>query len=113
MNRFFTAMLCGAVAAALAGCGRSAESTTSGGGLVASAAAEEIVEVGCAGCMYHMEGIEGCVTAAKIGDTPYLVTGEKLDAHGSGLCTGVKQAKVVGQVQDGKFFATQIELLKE
>ena len=76
-------------------------------------AAEQTVQVGCASCTYKMAGIKGCVTAAKIGDTAYLVTGGDLNAHKSGLCKAPKQAKIVGQVQDGKFVASSIKLIDE
>ena len=76
-------------------------------------AAEQTVQVGCASCTYKMAGIDGCVTAAKIGDTAYLVTGGDLNAHKSGLCKAPKQAKIIGQVQDGKFVASSIKLIDE
>ena len=89
---------------ALAGCGNPSES---------SAVMEKIVEVGCGSCSYKIDGVEECVTAVKIGDTPYLVTGADLDAHSSGLCESVKQAKVTGEIQDGKFVASAIALVNE
>jgi len=98
---------------ALSGCGRSSEPTTGESKATLTAAIEKTVEVGCGSCTYGMEGVKGCKTAAKIDDKTYLVSGGGLDAHTSGLCSKTpKQAKVVGQVKDGKFVASKIELIK-
>ena len=72
---------------------------------------EKTVEVACGSCIYEMEGVQGCKTAVKIDGKPYLVTGGSLDAHTSGLCSGEKQAVVAGEVKDGKFVASKIELV--
>ncbi len=74
------------------------------------AVAARIVEAGCASCIFNMEGVRGCKLAVKIDGKPYLVTGADVDAHGAGLCSSAKQAKVVGQVEDDKFVATSFEL---
>ena len=93
-----------AMVAALAGCGGS-------GGIATAALADEMIEVGCGSCMYDMEGVKGCVTAANIDGTPYLVSGVKLKAHAVGLCDMKKQAKVSGRVEGGKFVASALELV--
>lgn len=66
------------------------------------------VEVGCAMCMYEMEGIETCVTAAKVGEQVYLVSGGGLDAHTTGLCSTTKQATLVGRIDGDRLVATSI-----
>ena len=127
MVRLITTMALSVVAVAMSGCGSSTEPTagqvdakppaveaeTSPATATVTAAAEQTVQVGCASCTYKMAGVEGCVTAAKIGDKPYLVTGFDLNAHKSGLCKAPKQAKIIGQVQDGKFVASSIKLIDE
>ncbi len=69
-----------------------------------------IVEAGCAGCMFKMEGASGCELAVRIDGKPYLVTGAGVDAHGAGLCSSAKGAKVVGEIEGDKFVATSFEL---
>ena len=69
-------------------------------------------EVGCATCIYDMKGVEGCVTAVKVGDIAYLLAGAELDAHKVGLCNGSKRANAKGEVKEGKFVATSIEIAK-
>ena len=136
MVRLISTVALSVVAVAMSGCGSSTEPTagqveakppaveakppaveaataTASVTAAVTVAAEQTVQVGCASCTYKMAGIKGCVTAAKIGDTAYLVTGGDLNAHKSGLCKAPKQAKIVGQVQDGKFVASSIKLIDE
>jgi hypothetical protein len=59
---------------------------------------------------------EGCSLAVRIGDTSYFVDGTGLDDHGDahgdeGMCNCIRRAKVSGDVVDGRFVATQFELL--
>ena len=49
-------------------------------------------------------------------DTAYYVDGTGIDDHGDahaadGLCNAVRRARVTGHVEDGRFTATQFELL--
>ncbi len=74
------------------------------------AVAARTVEAGCASCIFNMEGVRGCKLAVKIDGKPYLVTGADVDAHGAGLCSSAKKAKVVGKIEGDKFVATSFEL---
>jgi len=69
-----------------------------------------VLEAGCAGCIFNMEGAEGCELAVKIDDKPYLVSGIEVDTHGSGMCDSALKATVSGKVQGDKFVATEFEL---
>ena len=71
---------------------------------------DQTVEVGCASCMYEMPGVDGCKLAAKIGDTPTLVTGADVDLHENKLCDMTKQAVVTGKVGADGFAATKVEV---
>ena len=71
------------------------------------------VEAGCGSCIYEMPGVEGCQLAVKIDGQPYLVTGTTVDAHGAGLCSAAKNAKVTGTIEDDAFAATQFEILEQ
>ncbi len=68
-------------------------------------------EVACAGCIYHMDGVEGCIPAVKMatGET-MLLKGVPVDAHGLGLCKAAAKATVSGKVQDGTFVASAVDL---
>ena len=68
------------------------------------------VEVGCAMCVYGMEGAEGCVLACKIKGKPMMVKGIELDMHEAGLCSGAKQAVVSGTFEGGEFVASKVEV---
>ena len=57
-----------------------------------------------------MEGVTGCKLAVKIDGKAHLVSGADVDAHGAGLCRAAKEAKVVGEIEGGKFVATSFEL---
>ena len=97
------------IAIALTGCGNTADSSDAS--VTTAAATETIFEVGCAACIYSMEGIDHCATAVKVGDTLYLLAGAELDAMSNELCESTKQAKAVGSVQDDKFVAESIALV--
>lgn len=77
--------------------------------------AEQQVTVGCAMCIYNMDGVEDCVLAVKVAGTPYLVTGSDIDDHGDahaadGLCNAEREAVAVGRIEDGKYVAQRIKL---
>jgi hypothetical protein len=96
------------LAAWISGCASTEESEESKGSEPA-----QTVETGCAACMYDMEGSKGCETAVKIDGMAYLVKGAGIDAHGAGLCDGVKKAKVAGSIGGSAFKATSFELVDE
>ncbi len=71
------------------------------------------LEVGCASCIYEMEGVEDCELAARIDGKTYLVELEGFDAHGAGLCAGAKTAVVTGAIEGDRFHATSLELAED
>jgi hypothetical protein len=68
------------------------------------------VEVGCAMCVYGMEGADSCTLAAKIKDKPMMVKGAELDMHDHGLCSGAKRAVVSGKIEGGDLVASKVEI---
>ena len=70
----------------------------------------QVAEVACGSCIYKMDGVSGCKTAIKIGEEKYMLAGETIDAHSTGLCKAAKAVKVAGAVADGAYVATKIEL---
>ncbi len=89
---------------------RSLPSRTAQGHAHEHAVAARTVEAGCATCIFNMEGVRGCKLAVRIDGKPHLVSGADVDAHGAGLCSSAKEAKVVGQIEGDKFVATSFEL---
>jgi len=77
---------------------------------VATAFNNHVVEAGCAGCIFKMEGAEGCELAVKINGKPYLVSGVDVDTHDSGMCESSLQAILSGEVKGDEFVATKFEL---
>ena len=71
------------------------------------------LEVGCASCIYEMEGVEDCELAARIDGKTYLVELEGFDAHSAGLCAGAKTAVVTGAIEGDRFHATNLELVED
>ncbi|RYZ24120.1 MAG: hypothetical protein EOO16_02295 [Chitinophagaceae bacterium] len=73
------------------------------------------VEAACGQCRLGLPGT-GCNLAVRFGGKAYFVDGTGIDQHGDahaadGFCKAVRQAKVKGAVLNGRFQATQFELL--
>ena len=75
---------------------------------VLTVAGEQTVEMSCAKCIYKMSDVGSCTLAAKVAGQTLLVDGSSVDLHEHGLCSGSKQAKVAGKVENGKFVASSI-----
>lgn len=76
---------------------------------------QKMVEASCGECQFGMEG-NGCDLAVRIDGNSYYVDGALMDDHGDahgddGMCNCVRQAKVTGEIKDGRFTATSFELL--
>ncbi len=72
------------------------------------------INIGCAACVYEMEGMEGCSkAAAEIDGKPMLITGMHLEVHDMGLCSVPKKANVMGKVENGKLKASKVTLVAE
>ena len=73
-------------------------------------AAAQTLETGCAGCVFGMQGAEGCQLAVKVDSKPYLVTGVEMPGHESGLCDHSRMAEVTGRLEGERFVATSFHL---
>jgi len=76
---------------------------------------ELVVEVACGECQFGLPG-DDCDLAVRIAGTAYFVDGTSIDDHGDahsedGFCNAVRQARVQGRVENGRFVATSFELL--
>ena len=77
----------------------------------------QIIEVACGHCIYEMPGQEltGCPWATEIDGEYYLITGPvPLDHHRhdpDGICSMPRQARVIGQVREEYFVASEFALL--
>jgi hypothetical protein len=74
-----------------------------------------VVEASCGQCKFGLKG-KGCSLAVRLDGKAYFVDGTDIDSHGDahdkdGFCNAIRQAKVQGQVVDGRFKATYFELL--
>jgi hypothetical protein len=75
------------------------------------------VKTSCGKCKFGMTG-KTCDLAIKINNKTYYVEGAAIDDFGDahaddGFCNSVRQAKVQGEVVNGKFVASYFELLPE
>ena len=76
----------------------------------------ESAKAGCATCVFHMKGAEGCRLAVEIDGRHYLVEGSDIDAHGDahapdGLCNTTRRAKVKGKISGDRFIAEEFRAL--
>ncbi len=71
---------------------------------------ETTVEVGCAMCIYNMDGVAGCKPAAVVDGQPRLMTGVDMDLHAYGLCTPPRQAVVSGRLEGQTFLARTVKV---
>lgn len=75
----------------------------------------QVVEAACGQCQFGLEG-GACDLAVRIDGTAYFVDGTAIDQHGDahaedGFCNTVRQARVEGTVEDGRFQAQSFTLL--
>jgi len=80
-------------------------------------ATAQVVEAACGECMFGLAGI-GCDLAVRIDGQAYFVDGASIDdygdAHGAdGFCKAIRQARVEGEVLDGRFQVSFFELLPQ
>jgi hypothetical protein len=74
-----------------------------------------VVEAACGQCQFDLPG-DGCDLAVRLDGEAYFVTGTSIDEHGDahaddGFCNAVRQARVNGRIEDGRFVATSFELM--
>jgi hypothetical protein len=93
----------------LGGCSQTSKTETAAPAQVTTLRSET-VEIGCGSCVYSMSGVKGCKLAAKIDDTPILVTGSDLDLHEHNLCKTTAEAVVTGEVEGDTLVVTSIEV---
>ena len=78
-------------------------------------AADLIVEAACGQCQFGMAA-PGCDLAVRIDGKPYFVDGTGIDDHGNshaddGFCNAVRDAKVTGRIEDGRFKSRAFALM--
>ena len=76
---------------------------------------EMVVEAACGECQFGLAGND-CDLAVRIDGKAYFVDGTGIDDHGDahsddGFCNAVRQARVQGSIENGRFVATSFELL--
>ncbi|MCP4438798.1 MAG: hypothetical protein GY810_07625 [Aureispira sp.] len=76
---------------------------------------QKMVEASCGQCNFGLAG-NSCDLAIRVDGKAYFVDGAKIDDHGDahadhGFCNAIRQAKVDGKVENGRFLATNFELM--
>jgi len=69
-------------------------------------ATSQVMQAGCYGCVFGMEGAEGCQLAVQIDGKPVLVEGVSVSMHPLGLCQEVKEVEIAGEMQGDVFAAS-------
>jgi len=74
------------------------------------------VEASCGQCQFGLEEPAGCDLAVRIDGKAYFVDGSQIGDHGdahddNGMCNAIRQARVKGQVVDGRFKAESFEVI--
>ncbi|MHC4107649.1 MAG: DUF6370 family protein [Planctomycetota bacterium] len=74
-----------------------------------------VVEAACGQCQFGLPG-SSCDLAVRINGNAYFVDGTGIDDHGdahaaAGFCNTVRQARVDGELIDGRFAARSFQLL--
>ncbi len=77
----------------------------------------QVVEAACGQCQFRMAEKSGCDLAVKIEGKFYFVDGTTIHDHGDahaddGFCQVIRQAKVKGEIIDGRFKAESFTLVK-
>jgi hypothetical protein len=67
------------------------------------------IELGCAQCVFHVTGAEGCELAAKVDGKTYIVTGRH-DQNPHHYCEAGKPAIVTGTIEGDKLVVTSIKV---
>ena len=80
---------------------------------------KHVAEISCGQCQLDLDSEAGCSLAVRFDDKAYFVDGFGIDDFGDahdekiGFCNVVRKAEIVGLVEDGRFFASSIELVEE
>ena len=76
---------------------------------MAASFSDRTIEVGCAMCIYDMDGVQGCTLAANIDGEPMLMTGVDVDLHAHDLCSVAKDAVVTASMEGDGLVASTID----
>lgn len=89
--------------------------------LISCSEKKEIIkeaEVSCGQCMFGIENPKGCDLAIRIADKTFFIDGVGIDDFGdahdinTGFCNVIRKATVEGNVENGRFKASSIKLIK-
>lgn len=78
---------------------------------------KEIVELSCGQCQFELTSQKGCDLAVRINDKAYFVNGANIDDFGdahdelTGFCEVIRKAEVEGEIVNGRFKVSSINLL--
>lgn len=74
-----------------------------------------VMEAACGECLFHLPG-KGCHLAVRHGTRAYFVDGVDLDSLGDahakdGMCQVIRQARVTGELRNGRFVVSRLEMI--
>lgn len=79
---------------------------------------DEVAEIACGQCQLELTEKDGCDLAVRLDGKSYFVDGYGIDDFGdahdeeTGFCEVIRKAKIQGNFENGRFFATSIKLKK-
>jgi hypothetical protein len=79
----------------------------------------QITKISCGQCQFGLSTQKGCDLAIRIDGKAHFVDGVHIDDFGdahdlnSGFCEVIRTAKISGNLIEGRFQASSIELVKE
>ena len=80
---------------------------------------EIVAEVSCGQCQFNLTGQKGCDLAVKIDGKAYFVDGVHIDDFGdahdknTGFCEVIRNANVVGTIENNRFKTTSMNLIEK
>ena len=78
-----------------------------------------VTQVSCGQCQFELSGQDGCDLAIKIDGKAYFVDGAHIDDFGdahdknTGFCEVIRNATVVGKIENNRFKASSINLISK
>ena len=79
---------------------------------------KQVAEVSCGQCKFELESEDGCSLAVRVNNKAYFVDGFSIDGFGdahdelTGFCEVVRKGKISGDIVEGRFVASSIELVE-